>query len=222
MDNILSHSPIIFSRFRPASFSSPGQAGKKFLKNESQAIIPKNSNDYQESVKELTHMSKTQDPNEISITNKNLKSHDPFADSIDFMLRNADYKWQRVDKVTKFALKKDDSCDACANHDSKKKPALKDTNVYLEPKCGHGIHQSCRSRFSRALWDFSGHSCGYQLKDCPICYSNKGHVLGYRYYAKTADGLGPSEYTKYYTCACKYFLDGNDLESLSKEKLNKL
>lgn len=143
-------------------------------------------------------------------------------DSINFTLRNSEYKWQKVNKLSKFALKKDNYCDACVLHNSSRKPVLKDTNVYSEPKCGHGIHQSCRARFSRALWDFNGHSNGYQLSDCPICYNSEAHVFGYRYYAKAKGGLGSSKSTKYYDCACKYFLDGNDLDSFAKEKLTSI
>ena len=159
---------------------------------------------------------------EIIKTSENLKNSDSLIDAIKFMQANAEYKWKRVDKPIKLSLKKDKYCDACRNNGDKRKHVLTDINLYLEPKCGHEIHQSCRQRFSRALWDFSGHSNGYQLSDCPVCYlkESQNHGLGYIYYSKTECSLRYIQTPKYYDCPCKYFLDGNKLENFTKKKLN--
>ena len=149
-----------------------------------------------------------------------LNDADECMKTCNLMKKNGQYKWQKLDKKQKFSLRIDSTCDVCTKYEGREKPVLQDLNIYLEPKCGHELHQNCRSRFSRACWDFAGHSDGYQLSDCPICYTEKNHGMGYKYYANQTDGKKSSKKSiKYYSCMCEYFLDGNGLETLIKKKL---
>lgn len=114
------------------------------------------------------------------------KEIDKFYEAQEFAISNSGYQWRSLARIKRLPLKNDTDCDACVNFDSKAKSKnnLKDFMVYLEPTCNHKIHQSCRSRFSRAIWDFGGHSDGYQLTDCPICYMNQEFCRGTIYYSQ--------------------------------------
>lgn len=152
------------------------------------------------------------------------KELDQFHEAQEFTMTNSGYKWQSLAKPKRFPLKNDTQCDACVSHDSnpRRQKNLKESMVYLEPKCRHEIHQSCRSRFSRAIWDFGGHSQGYQLKDCPVCFIKLEFVMETIYYAeKEGEAKSDEKLKKVYKCPCAYFLDGNDLNDLKIDRFTK-
>lgn len=103
-------------------------------------------------------------------------SENPFEQELSFLFKNADYKWQSANRIKRFPLKKDKLCDVCRLVDQKISIHKLAVTKYLEPECNHEIHQICRSRFSRSLWDIGGFQDGYDMiKNCPLCYYQGRH-----------------------------------------------
>lgn len=155
-----------------------------------------NHNDFQKSLEQLIPVCSTSTKfQKVHISLKN-EDGNPFEKELGFLFNNALYSWSSIDRLKKFPLNKDNYCDACRGTGDKK-PKTDLTN-YLEPGCCHEIHQSCRSRFARAMWDINGYHDGYEMTDCPICYyehcnaptpdlKNKSFVKGRKRNSKMGD-----------------------------------
>ena len=178
------HSQISFARLESIDGTYPSGNATQTQKISQQSDNKNNSdspNDFQKPLKQpisVCPTTGTVQKEQIPVKNQ---LDNPFEEELGFLIKNAKYKWRFIDRPIRFPQNKDIDCDACRGGDHKKPKPLLMKN--LEPRCGHEIHQSCRSRFARAVWEFDGYFDGYLMKDCPVCY----------WESKTRSVLSPSD-----------------------------